>query len=103
MWRGFSIRQSKPQIKYVFYDLETRTLDNKHEAVFVCAIDFENEQWCASGVDFVDLFVKKYNQPKYKNYTIIAHNASGFENYTVLNYFTQRITPKLIMSGSKVL
>lgn len=97
-------KPSKPQTKYVFYDFETRSDDNKHEANFVCAIDFENKKWWASGATCVDLFVQKFRQPKYKNYTFIAHNTSGFDNYIMLDYFTkQGITPRLTMRGSRVL
>lgn len=88
----------------MYYDFETKAEDGKHEANFVCAIDYENKKWWASGQSCVDLFVQKCRRPKYRNYTFIAHNASGFDNYIMLEYFTKQGTaPRLIMRGSKVL
>ncbi|KAK0153088.1 putative DNA polymerase [Merluccius polli] len=96
-------KSSDPQTKYVFYDFETSAESGKHKANFVCAIDFENK-WCASRSSCVKLFVHTFRQPKYRNYTFIAHNASGFDNYILLDYFTkQGIVPRLTMRGSKVL
>lgn len=40
----------------------------------------------------------------YNGYTFIAHNASGFDNYIVLEYFVKQIvTPHVTMSGSRVM
>lgn len=90
--------QSDPQTKYVFYDFETTVESGKHVANFVCAIDYDNNKWWASGPSCVKLFVERFRRPKYRNYTFIAHNASGFDNYIILDYFTkQNITPRLTM------
>ncbi len=49
-------------------------------------------------------FVQHYRCPKFKDYTFIAHNASGLDNYILLEYFVkQGITPTLTMRGSRVI
>ena len=49
-------------------------------------------------------FVDHYRRPKFRGYTFIAHNASGFDNYLVLEYFVkQGITPTVTMRGSRVI
>ncbi|XP_056266970.1 uncharacterized protein LOC130191299 [Pseudoliparis swirei] len=45
----------------------------------------------------------RYRMPKYQGYTFIAHNASGFDNCILLEYFVkQGITPGVTMRGSRV-
>ena len=88
-------KPSEPQTKYVFYGFQTSAESGKHEANFVCAIDFENNKWSVSGPSCVELFVKKFRQPKYKHYTFIAHIASGFDDNILLDYFAKQcITPQ---------
>lgn len=42
-------------------------------------------------------------KPKFNEYTFIAHNASGFDNYILMEYLVkQGITPELSMRGSRV-
>ena len=97
-------KPSEPQTKYVFYDFETTVESGKHKANFVCGIDFEDNKWWYSGPLCVEKFMQRFRCPKYKHYTFIAHNASGFDNYILLDYFTKQcITPRLTMRGSKVL
>ncbi|XP_051811557.1 uncharacterized protein LOC127536113 isoform X1 [Acanthochromis polyacanthus] len=90
--------------KYIFFDFETRYHEGKHEANYVCAMDTEGNKFCFNTVKCVDAFVKQYRQPKYKGYTFIAHNASGFDNYILLEYFVQQgIPPTVTMRGSRVI
>ena len=97
-------RPNDPTKKYIFYDFETRYHDGRHEANFVCAITYNNKQWYASGPACVTQFIQNYRSKRYRNYTFIAHNASGFDNYLVLQYFAQQgITPTLTMRGSRVI
>lgn len=90
--------------KYILFDFETRYHNGKHEAHFVCAMDMEGNKFCFNTLSCVDAFVKRYRKPKYRDYTFIAHNASGFDNYILLEYFVkQRITPSVTMRGSCVI
>ncbi|XP_031153064.1 uncharacterized protein LOC116048233 [Sander lucioperca] len=90
--------------KYIFYDFETRYHEGRHEANFVCAMDMKGEKNCFETTKCVGLFVNYYRKKKYKGYTFIAHNASGFDSYIVLEYLVnQRVCPTLTMRGSRVL
>lgn len=63
---------------YILCDFETRYHNDKHEAYFVCAMDMDGNKFC---YNTVSAFVKHYRQPKFRGYTFIAHNASGFDAY----------------------
>ena len=81
----------KPDLttKYIFYDFETRYHNGKHEANFVCAMDMDGDTFCFTEGKCVEAFVKRYRKPKYKDYVYIAHNASGFDSYLLLEYFVR--------------
>ena len=69
----------------------------------MCAMDIHGNKFCFNTSKCVDTFVKRYRQPKYRGYTFIAHNASGFDNYILLEYFVEQgITPMVTMRGSRV-
>ena len=88
---------------YIFYDFETRVHEGRHEANFVAAKTSEGEEWYASGTDCVGEFVRRYRTGAYRLFTFIAHNASGFDSYLVLEYMTkQGIIPFIVMKGSRV-
>ncbi|KAK9535956.1 hypothetical protein VZT92_005785 [Zoarces viviparus] len=54
--------------------------------------------------DNLVLIVTRYRKPKYADYTFIAHNAAGFDNYILLEYFVKQwITPMVTMRGSRVI
>jgi hypothetical protein len=88
---------------YIFYDFETRVHEGRHEANFVAAKTSEGEEWYANGTDCVGEFVRRYRTGAYRLFTFIAHNASGFDSYLVLEYMTkQGIIPFIVMKGSRV-
>ena len=88
---------------YIYYDFETRIHNGRHEANFVAAKTSDGTEWYAGGLECVGKFVKRYRTGAYKSYTFVAHNASGFDNYIVLDYLTkQGIKPFLVMKGSRV-
>ena len=92
------------QTNYILYDFETRYHNGKHEANYVCAMDINGSRFGFPTMKCVDTFVKRYRQPKYKGYTFIAHNASGFDNYILLEYFVkQNFAPSVTMRGSRVI
>ncbi|XP_077961146.1 uncharacterized protein LOC144382995 [Gasterosteus aculeatus] len=98
------LEKKEPQTTYILFDFETRFHNGKHEANYVCAMDLEGKKFCFSTLNCVDTFVKYYRRPRYKGYTFIAHNASGFDNYILLEYFVkQKITPQVTMRGSRVI
>ncbi|XP_039511243.1 uncharacterized protein LOC120466725 [Pimephales promelas] len=90
--------------KYIYYDFETMYQDDKHVANFVCAMTQTGETFEAGGTDCVARLIKHFRRPKYNDYTFIAHNASGFDSYILLQYFSSEgITPKVIMQGCRIL
>ncbi len=98
------LEKQKPQQKYIMYDFETLYHNGKHEANFVCAKDIDGNKFCFNTSKCVSAFVQHYRRPKFRGYTFIAHNASGFDNYVLLEYFVkQGITPTLTMRGSRVI
>ncbi|XP_048053134.1 uncharacterized protein LOC125272385 isoform X1 [Megalobrama amblycephala] len=98
------LKPEKPNDRYIFYDFETRYQNNQHTPDFVCAITFDGEEFVAEWPDCVDRFIKKFRCPRYSNYTWIAHNASGFDNFILLEYFTRMgIAPKITMRGCRLI
>ncbi|KAI2646390.1 putative DNA polymerase [Labeo rohita] len=78
----------------------TRYENGKHVANFVCAMTYDGEEFVAEGPDCVHRLIKKFRRPRYRNFTWIAHNASGFDNFILLEYFTRMgIAPKITMQG----
>ena len=60
--------------------------------------------YCFPGLNCLKSFVDRYRKPKYSEYTFIVHDASGFDNYILLEYMVkQGITPELTMRGSRVI
>ncbi|KAL1280074.1 hypothetical protein QQF64_014674 [Cirrhinus molitorella] len=98
------VKLEKPNFNYIFFDFESRYEGGKHVANFACAITYDGKEFVAEGPDCVDRLVKKFRQPRYQNYTWIAHNASGFDNYILLEYFTRMgIAPKITMQGCRLI
>ncbi len=100
------IQPLKPGIhdeKYIYYDFETMHENGHHIANYVCAISQNGEEFTAEGVDCAEKLVKHFRRPKFEGYTFIAHNASGFDSYILLEYFTsQGLTPKIILQGCRI-
>ncbi len=89
--------------KYIYYDFETMHENGRHTANYVCAISQDGEEFTAEGVDCADKLVKHFRRPKFEGFTFIAHNASGFDSYILLEYFTsQGLTPKIILQGCRL-
>ncbi|XP_032363131.1 uncharacterized protein LOC116675361 [Etheostoma spectabile] len=98
------LKKTPAGAKYIYYDFETRYQNDRHVANYVCSLDSSGSKYCFSGTNCVAAFVKHYRRPRYRNATFIAHNASGFDSYILLEYFVmQNICPTLIMRGSRVI
>jgi hypothetical protein len=77
--------------------------NGRHTANYVCAISQDGEEFSAEGVGCVDKLIKHFRRPKFADFTFIAHNASGFDSYILLEYFTsQGLTPKIILQGCRL-
>ncbi len=98
------VKMEKPSNRYIFFDFETLYENGRHMANFVCALTFDGEEFVAEGSDCVDRLIKKFRRPRYHNFTWIAHNASGFDNFILLEYFTKMgIAPKMTMQGCRLI
>ncbi len=100
------IQPLKPSVhdeKYIYYDFETMHENGRHTANYVCAITQNGEEFTADGVDCAEKLVKHFRRPKFDGYTFIAHNASGFDSFILLEYFTsQGLSPKIILQGCRL-
>ncbi len=96
---GCYIQPLKPDehsYKYIYFDFETMHENGKHTANYLCAISQKGELFTAEGVGCVDQINKHVRRPKFADFTFIAHNASGFDSYILLEYFTsQGLAPNL--------
>ncbi len=89
--------------KYIYYDFETMHENGRHTANHICAISQNGEEFTAEGVDCAEKLIKHFRRPKFEGFTFIAHNASGFDSYILLEYFTsQGLTPKIILQGCRL-
>lgn len=62
-----------------------------------------SQEWF-EGLNCVDQCVKHFRQNRFKGATLIVHNARWFDGYLILQHYVRlRLTPSLIMQGSKVL
>ncbi len=94
----------EPSKNYIFYDFETRYENGRHVANFVCAITFEGERFVAEGTNCVEQLINRFRQPRYKGYCFIAHCASRFDSFLILEYFCKAgITLDIIMQGCKLI
>uniref|UniRef100_A0AAY5K0D8 Ig-like domain-containing protein n=1 Tax=Esox lucius TaxID=8010 RepID=A0AAY5K0D8_ESOLU len=60
--------------------------------------------WCLAGDGCVAAFFQKFRQPKYNDYTFIAHNSKGFDAYILMHYLANNgIGTTLIANGSKLM
>ncbi|XP_030269448.1 uncharacterized protein LOC115579887 [Sparus aurata] len=98
------LKKKKPTDKYLVYDFESRHHNGRHEANFCCVKDLDGKNmFCFPGLNCVEIIVERYRKPEYDGYTFIAHNASGFDNYILLEYMVKnKIAPELTMRGSRV-
>ncbi len=100
------IQPLKPRVhdeKYIYYDFETMHENGRHTANYVCAISQNGEEFTAEGDDCAEKLIKHFRRPKFEGFTFIAHNASGFDSYILLEYFTsQGLTPKIILQGCRL-
>ena len=99
------LKKKKPTDKYLVYDFETRYHNGRHKANFCCVKDLDSKNlFCFPGLNYVETFVERYRKPKYIEYTFIVHNASGFDDYILLEYMVKnQIAPELTIRGSKVI
>ncbi|XP_026139311.1 uncharacterized protein LOC113115834 isoform X1 [Carassius auratus] len=94
----------EPCEKYIFYDFESRYENGRHEANFVCAMTFKGQKFTAYGTDCIAKLIKRFRQPRYKGYCFIAHYASRFDAFLILEYFCKAgIALEVIMQGCKLL
>ncbi|XP_067296541.1 uncharacterized protein [Pseudorasbora parva] len=90
--------------KYIFYDFETRYENGRHVANFVCAITFKGQKFTAEGTDCIAKLIARFRQPRYNGYCFIAHYASRFDAFLILEYFCNAgIGIEIIMQGCKII
>ncbi len=95
----FNTKNLTNKARIIFYfDFETMHKNAKHTANYMCAISQDGEEFTAEWIDFVDKMVKHFRCPNFADFTFTAQNASGFDSYILLEYFTnQRLAPKMIL------
>lgn len=90
--------------RYIYYDFESRSDNGKHVANYASAMTFDGKKYEFRGEDCVKQLINKFRQPKFKNYTLVAHNASGFDNFLILEYFCKvGLKLKILMLGCRLL
>ena len=90
--------------KYIFFDLETRFENGKHIANFACAITCGGKEFTAEGADCVARLLSHFRCSKYTGHTWLAHNAVGFDNILLMEYFSKiGVMPRLIMMGCRMI
>ncbi|XP_056591324.1 uncharacterized protein LOC130431856 isoform X1 [Triplophysa dalaica] len=89
--------------KYIFYDFETSCDAGKHIANYVCAMTFRGKAFEWGGENCIKQFVQQFRRPKYKNYTFVAHNGAGFDNFLILEYFCKEgLLLNIVMQGCRL-
>ncbi len=98
------LEPKEPCEKYIFYDFETRYENGRHVANFVCAITFKGKKFTAEGTDCIAKLINRFRHPRYNGYCFIAHYASRFDAFLILEYFCKaRIAIEVIMQGCKII
>lgn len=88
----------------MYSDFESRVQVSLHLANYVFPTRFDNKQWCAEGDDCVAAFFQKISQPKYSDYTFIAHHSKASDGYILNKYLVQSgIIPSIIAQSSKMM
>ena len=92
-----------PNENDILYDFETYHNGN-HGANFVCIMDMNGNKFWFNTLKCAETFVRHLRCPKYANYTFLAHNASRFDMYLVLEYFVkQGMSSRVTMTRSRVI
>ncbi len=98
------LEPKEPCEKYIFYDFETRYENGRHVANFVCAITFKGKKFTAEGTDCIAKLINRFRHPRYNGYCFIAHYASRFDAFLILEYFCKAgIAIEVIMQGCKII
>ncbi len=98
------LEPKEPCEKYIFYDFETRYENGRHVANFVCAITFKGKKFTAEGTDCIAKLINRFRHPQYNGYCFIAHYASRFDAFLILEYFCKAgIAIEVIMQGCKII
>ena len=63
--------------KYIFYDFEATQNTGKHTVNLSIAQDFEGNEYIHNSIEE---FWKGFINDKFKGYTLIAHNAQGYDS-----------------------
>ncbi len=98
------LKRDEHSDKYIYFDFERmHDINGKMTANYVCAVSQEGEVFTAEGFGCVDQMIKHFRRPKFADFTFIAYNASSFDSYILLEYFTsQRLTSKIIFQGCRL-
>ncbi len=98
------LEPKEPCEKYIFYDFETRYENGRHVANFVCAITFKGRNLWLRGTDCIAKLINRFRHPRYNGYCFIAHYASRFDAFLILEYFCKAgIAIEVIMQGCKII
>ncbi|XP_058252352.1 uncharacterized protein LOC131357401 [Hemibagrus wyckioides] len=98
------LRKEKPNMKYIFYDFETRQETGTHTTNLLCCMNCCGMSWVFEGEECVAAFFRTFPHKKYRGYTFTAQNARGFDSYLLLNHLVKEgIAPEIITQGGKIL
>ena len=97
--------------KFLYFDLECFQDENGIFVPNVAVVQDEEGNEVRFPADLTDLgedvtdeFCSYIFDARFKNYFVIAHNFRGFDSYPILRWLLNNgITPKIIMSGSKIM
>ena len=87
--------------KYIFYDFECTQNTGTHTVNLSIAQDFDGKEYVHNSIDE---FCKCFLNDKFKGFTLIAHNAKGYDSIFILKWLIdQGIKPYCIYNGAKIM
>ena len=87
--------------KYIFYDFEAARNTGTHSVNLSIAQDFQGNKYVHNSIEE---FCKCFLSDKFKGYTLIAHNARGYDLHFVLKWpIDQGIKPYCVYNGCKIM
>ena len=99
-----------PSEKYIFYDFETKLVNNKH-VVNYCVAQYFNEEQANKCKDTfertfltVDDFCTWVFNKNHHNYTLVAHYGKGYDFQFVAEWLIHKgVKPNIISTGQKIM
>ena len=87
--------------KYMFFDFECNQETGVHEVNLAVLQDFEGKEWVfKNSTEFCNFVFSDKN----KGYTLIAHNAKGYDSQFILKWCVENsIKPYCIYAGTKIM